>query len=320
MTKQSTQTLEAAPPGVTGEPGTDALKGAIVSLMDGYTVEATPREISRGGGFAQCLQPGTRVYVPWLQDWDYDQSVAACRTLRDAGMIPVPHLAVRGLKSAAQLETVLKRFRDEADADELLLLGGGLPEPAGPFDRTMQVLETGMIPEFGVRRVGVAGHPEGSPDIPDGELARALQEKNAFAGATGLELRIVTQFFFDAAPMVEWERSIRARGNKLPISAGLHGLASVTTLIRYAKACGVGKSLGAFMRNQGSVMKIASAKAPDGLVVELARSRLRDPDSLLQGCHFFPFGSVERTARWATALAAGQFELKERAGSLSIDC
>ncbi|HYW04270.1 MAG TPA: methylenetetrahydrofolate reductase [Gammaproteobacteria bacterium] len=320
MTKQSTQTVEAAAPEVAGEPGTDALEHAIASLMEGFTIEATPQEVKRGNGFADCLRPGTRVFVPWLQDWDYDRTVVACRTLRDAGMTPVPHLAVRGLKSADQLEAVLKRFRDEAGADELLLLAGGLAEPAGPFDRTMQVLETGLIPEHGIRRIGVAGHPEGSPDIPDTELTRALQEKYAFAEATGLALHIVTQFFFDAAPTVHWERSIRDQGNRLPVSAGLHGLASVTTLIRYAKACGVGKSLGAFMRNQGSVMKIASAKAPDGLVVELARSRLRDPGSLLQGCHFFPFGSVERTARWAGALAAGKFELDERSGALKIEC
>ncbi len=39
----------------------------------------------------------------------------------------------------------------------------------------------------------------------------------------------------------------------------------------------------------------------------LVRSGVDEPASLIQGVHFFPFGSLQRTAEWAGQLSAGQF-------------
>ena len=53
---------------------------------------------------------------------------------------------------------------------------------------------------------GVAGHPEGSPDIAPEAVVAAMREKNAFAERSPIELRIVTQFALAAEPYVAWER------------------------------------------------------------------------------------------------------------------
>ena len=62
-------------------------------------------------------------------------------------------------------------------------------EAAWPgINSSMQVMETGLLDRHGIRRIGVAGHPEGSPDIPDRAVAAAIAWKNAFAERTDADL------------------------------------------------------------------------------------------------------------------------------------
>ena len=35
----------------------------------------------------------------------------------------------------------------------------------GKFDAAIQLLQTGVFQDNGVTRIGIAGHPEGNPDI-----------------------------------------------------------------------------------------------------------------------------------------------------------
>ena len=100
-----------------------------------------------------------------------------------------------------------------------------------------------MIQKHGIRSIGVAGHPEGSPDISDHEIAEALAAKNALATREGLDLYIETQFCFEADIVLDWERAVRAAGNKLPIRIGIPGPATIKTLFRFAQISGIGPSM-----------------------------------------------------------------------------
>src|SRR5947207_890592 len=107
----------------------------------------------------------------------------------------------------------------------------------------MQVLATGLLDRYGIRKIGVAGHPEGSPDITDEAIAQALRWKNDFAERTDADIYLVTQFCFEADPIIRWDKRIRAEGNRLPIHVGIPGLATLKTLMAHAKACGIGPSM-----------------------------------------------------------------------------
>ena len=65
-------------------------------------------------------------------------------------------------------------------------------------------MKTGVFQANGVKRIGIAGHPEGNPDITkihgEAMLLKALQEKQAYLKANGLEGFIATQFLFEAGP------------------------------------------------------------------------------------------------------------------------
>ncbi len=79
----------------------------------------------------------------------------------------------------------IARYKGEAGVRQALLLGGGVATPAGDFDNSMQMIETGLFDGF--ERLHVAGHPEGNKDIdPDGSdrmVMEALRWKQAFSRA-----------------------------------------------------------------------------------------------------------------------------------------
>ena len=54
---------------------------------------------------------------------------------------------------------------NEARVTDVLVIGGGLEKEAGEFASTMELLETGVFQRNGVTHMGIAGHPEGSPDF-----------------------------------------------------------------------------------------------------------------------------------------------------------
>ena len=50
-----------------------------------------------------------------------------------------------------------------------LLIGGGVPKPAGIFSSVMDMLKTELFAEYGIKSIDFAGHPEGNPDDPDSD-------------------------------------------------------------------------------------------------------------------------------------------------------
>jgi methylenetetrahydrofolate reductase (NADPH) len=197
--------------------------------------------------------------------------------------------------------------------DEVLLIAGGMA-PVGEFHETVQILESGCLEEAGIRRVGVAGHPEGHPDVADDLLTWALAAKNRIARERGLDMYLVTQFTFAAEPVVAWERRLRAMGNTLPIHVGLPGVTSPAKLIKFGLSCGVGPSLSVLRKQTGGVLKLATTTAykPEDTLLDLAAAIAADPRSLLSTAHFFPFGALSATAEWAYDLRARNTPRSER--------
>jgi methylenetetrahydrofolate reductase (NADPH) len=76
--------------------------------------------------------------------------------------------------------------------------------------------------------------------------------------------------------------------------------------VRFAIRCGVTNSIRALTTRADRFLRLVSDSAPDGLVRGLAEAA---PLSGIAGLHFFPFGGVAKTARWANALKRGRFRI-----------
>ena len=279
-----------------------------------WSIEVTPTGAAKIESFRECLAPGTTVNVTFIPGTDPSDTIAVAERLHNDGMRPVPHLAARSLRNADQLDELLTAFTTRCGVEEVLCIGGGVDNPVGDFSATIEVLESGLIQKHGIRHIGVAGHPEGSPDISDDEVATALSAKNDLAARDGLELYIETQFCFEADIVLDWERRVREAGNRLPIRIGIPGPATIKTLFRFAQISGIGPSMHFVAKQAKNVAKLMTVQSPHLLIAGLAEGMAADEDCLIRHFHYYPFGGFARTAAYAGAIAEGRIDLLPKGG------
>lgn len=279
----------------------------VPRFLAGFSVETLPPVAAKTPSYQDLFPAGTSVYVAFVPKSDWRDIVATAKRLRREGMNPVPHIPARTLQGRDELERYLGRLAEDAGVTQVLALGGDLPLPVGSFTCTMDMLETGLFDRFGIRRIGVAGHPEGNNAIGDAAILAALRDKNAFAARTDADLHIVSQFCFDAKAIITWDQMLRRAGNHLPIHVGIAGPAKLKSLVHYAAMCGIGASTRVVTRQAANLTKLASVAAPDAVVAELARYKATDPDCGIAQAHFFTFGGLKRAADWLDGAAKGDF-------------
>jgi methylenetetrahydrofolate reductase (NADPH) len=286
-------------------------KLSVQNFVRNYSIETTVPQARRVERFADIVVPGTRLYIPHTPSTNFRDTVSLAARLRSEGMEPVPHVVARRFASLSVLDDFLARLTEDAGVAQVLVVAGDMATPAGQVTSALQVLESGLLEKYRIRTVGVAGHPEGHPAVGDPVLRDALKRKNAYAQKTGANVYVVTQFAFSADPVIAWEHSHGTDIGRLPVIAGLPGLATAKTLLKYAMDCGIGASLQAFSKRYASLTKLLTVSAPDDTIVALARHKERTPQTRLTGVHFFTFGGFKRTADWANTIVAGDFEVTD---------
>ncbi|WP_421883909.1 methylenetetrahydrofolate reductase [Pacificispira sp.] len=296
------------------EPKTMSEVDQIIDFMSTTTLEVTPGGAAKIEDFREVLRDNQIVYVTFLPGSDFRDTVTTVKKLKDQGMRPVPHFAARSIPSKAFFEENLKMLTAETGVEEALLIGGGVDNPVGEFTESMQILRLGLFEKYGIKSLGVAGHPEGSPDIPEAEVVRAMLDKNAYAKQSPMHFYIATQFCFEAEPLIAWDRKIRAEGNELPIHIGIPGLATIKTLMKHAQACGIGNSMRFIAKQARNVAKLMSVSEPDKLIRDLAVYKATDPSCGIVQSHLYPLGGLKKSAAWLYAVQDGKFELNKKGG------
>ncbi len=280
----------------------------VSKLLDGFSIEVMPRTAAAVGDFRAILPSGTRVYVAHVPGTAIEDMVATAARLSAEGFRVMPHFPARIIRDRPMLADWIARYQGEAGVEDGLVLAGGVASPAGSFDSSMQLLESGAFDAAGFRRLHVAGHPEGSRDIdPEGgtrNVDAAMRWKSEFNERTDAEMALVTQFAFEAGPVIEWADGLEGANIGLPVHVGIAGPARLQTLIRYAIACGVGPSLKVLQRRARDVGKLLLPFEPDEMVKALARHKAVSPDSAIACLHLFPLGGINAAAAWARTRGA----------------
>lgn len=264
------------------------------------SIEATPRQALETEALTGLFPPGARVYLTDVGG-PFGEIAVAARRLRTAGYVPVPHFAARRIKGRSELLARLEVLTNESGVDDVLVIAGSVDRPKGPFASSLDLLRTGYFDAHGIRRIGVAGHPEGSPDVPPEAAATALAEKNAIARDSDARFRIVTQFGFDSGRFVAWAEELARQGNALPIHVGVAGPAKITTLLKYAAICGVGASLDFLRKRASSLVALATSHSPESVVGPIERYVATNPKGPIRQIHVFPFGGLRKSAEWLAA-------------------
>jgi methylenetetrahydrofolate reductase (NADPH) len=255
----------------------------------------TPEDARR---IAELLPAGTPVYVNHMPKRPLEATLKALIALREANLEPVPHIAARRVGSRAEAEAFFAKAQRLAGVAKILMLGGDVAEPAGPYADAAALLRESFIAMSGVKQVGLAGYPEGHPRIATGTLNAALADKIELARAAGLEPHVVTQFSFAPNRIAEYCADLARRAPGVPVYVGLAGPTNPVQLLKFAQRCGVSASLRALQAEGMRAVKLFTHVDPSDQLMALAQHIRTGSASNVVGVHLYSFGGVARTARW----------------------
>jgi len=280
-------------------------------LARNASIEIIPSTAHKIADFREHMPLGARIFVPFLPKAHFADCIPLARRLRGEGMEPVPHIAARRLRSNAELTDTLAELRERADLRQVLVIAGDPEEPAGPFEDSMAVLETGALEAHGIETIFVGGQPEGIPGVSGEAVSDALDWKYAYAKQSAAEFRLVTQFVLDPDNLIEWRRGIAGRGIDLPLHVGVAGPTSLKTLMKFAGLTGAKASFRAMRKYGVKLTRLSDTAAPDDLVWRLASESEGGP---VHGLHVYTFGGFNSAVEWLSQWREGAPQDCRKAG------
>mgnify|MGYP003688544517 FL=1 len=214
------------------------------------------------------------VYITMLPGDDFKKVASKALELVRSGFNPVPHFPARSIKNISDLKDYVKICKD-GGVKQALVIGGGA-QPVGDYHCSLQLLETGLFESF---KIGVAGHPEGSPDISDLDLEKAMNEKQPYADY------IVTQWLLDTNSIANFISK-----QKIPVHVGITGPLKISNLIKFASIVGAKNSLNFLKSNTNQALDLLKSIDPNDLVNALK--------GVTENFHIYTFGGLKETNKW----------------------
>ena len=214
------------------------------------------------------------VYITMLPGGDYKDTAEQASKLVKKGLNPIPHFPARSIENDVQLKEYVSRCKDVGVRQVLVI--GGSREPIGSFDSSIQILETGFFEQM---KIGIAGHPEGSPDISDSKLEKAMKDKKPYADY------IVTQWLLDSQKIIDFVSK-----QTIPVHVGITGPLKITSLIKFANIVGAKNSLNFLKSNFSKALDLMRPKDPNDLIGKVK--------SHTDFFHIYTFGGLKETNKW----------------------
>ena len=214
------------------------------------------------------------VYITLLPGNDYKEVAKKAAELVKSGYNPVPHFPARSIKNQLELKDFVTRCKDGGVKQALVI--GGSAQPIGDFHCSLQLLETGLFEGW---KIGIAGHPDGSPDISDEDLEKAMIDKKPFAHY------IVTQWLLDPESI---SRFISKQ--TLPVHVGITGPLKISSLLKFANIVGAKNSINFLKNNMTKAIDLFKPRDPKEIIEKLKGST--------QNFHIYTFGGLKETNKW----------------------
>ena len=281
----------------------------ISKLIKNFSIEVMPRTLGKLENIENLWPKNTRVYIAHLEGTTIEDMLITAKRIKSARFVPMPHFPARIIKDNKVLEDWINRY-SEIGVNEALILAGGVDRPLGNLSNSMELLSTGLFEKYGFERLHVAGHPEGNKDIDpigsDINVMNALKWKQDYSKDTKAKMSIATQFLFESKPVIDWANKLLSNGITLPINVGIAGPAKLQTMIKFAIACGVGPSLRVLERRAKDITKLLFPFEPTSILTELADYKESNPNTNIEGIHFFPLGGIEKSSDFIKNLTTAQ--------------
>jgi len=216
------------------------------------------------------------VYITMLPGNDYREVASKATELVKSGLNPVPHFPARSIKNQSELKDFVNRCKGGGVKQALVI--GGSAQPIGDFHCSLQLLETGLFDDW---KIGIAGHPDGSPDISDSDLEKAMINKKPYADY------IITQWCLDVKPIAAFISK-----QTLPVHVGITGPLKISSLLKFANIVGAKNSINFLKSNVSKALDLLKPRDPHD-IIEIIKDTA-------DNFHIYTFGGLKETNKWLT--------------------
>jgi methylenetetrahydrofolate reductase (NADPH) len=240
-----------------------------------------PRTAAKVEDFRALLPAGTRVYIAHIDGTEIDDMVATARRLRDEGFEPMPHFPARSIPGPATLADWIAATRARPGVTRACCWPAASPRRAANTTPRCSFWKPAFRRRGLHPHLHVAGHPEGNRDIdPDGGDARSWRRCAGNRISPTAPTRRDSPSPRNSPSRPRCHRLGRAaggRGHRDAGPSGRRGPAKLQTLIKFAIACGVGKSLGVLQKRAKDVTKLLLPFEPTEFMADLAARKAAGP-------------------------------------------
>jgi methylenetetrahydrofolate reductase (NADPH) len=214
------------------------------------------------------------VYITMLHENDFKEVTKKAVELAQSGFNPVPHFPARSIKNLKELKDYISLCKD-GGVKQVLVIGGS-SQPIGNYHCSLQLLETGL---FEGLKIGIAGHPDGSSDISDSNLEKAMIEKKPYADY------IVTQWLLDVESIAKFISK-----QTLPVHVGITGPLKISSLLKFANIVGAKNSINFLKSNATKALNLLKPRDPNDIIEKLKGTT--------NNFHIYTFGELKETNKW----------------------
>jgi methylenetetrahydrofolate reductase (NADPH) len=152
------------------------LKRRLVEFARGASTEISTMDEELLTTLATEIPAGISMFIAHTPKASLDDVVRVALKVQALGFRASPHIVARRIGSENALRAGLRELVD-GGVEQGLLVAGDLEKPLGKFTSTLEIIDSGAIVDAGLKRVAVAGHPEGHKAVDPATLWSALKHK-----------------------------------------------------------------------------------------------------------------------------------------------
>ena len=242
------------------------------------------------------IPAGSSVSVTCSVNKGQQATLDLTRRIQELGHMAVPHFSARLAEDDVAAKQLATFCRDQG-IEEIFLVAGDAPEPAGKYDGVVAFLRDFLCMDHGLRRIGVTAYPDGHSLIPKDVVHQALHDKQALLAEAGIPAFASTQMHFDTKQWIQWARDERASGLTIPLHIGAPGAIDKMKLISLSTKLDIGSSVRFLKKNSGAIGRLLRPGGYDPIKFLTPLSKVAD-ELNLEGIHLFTFNNVQATAEW----------------------
>jgi hypothetical protein len=256
---------------------------ALAALASDYTLEIPLRRLARELRLTGRLPQPTWVSVPVRRSRPLSHIVLASARIAAAGMWPIVPVSAGDLGDPGVADRTLGALADAGTREVTVFWPTGAPL-VEILDDLVRVISRGDLRRRGLTGISAEGSLGWNVPRYSADLLRALDAAHASGRENAVRVTLLAPSVRAIEPVVEWERSLSAAGNRIPIR----------------------------LRIPGPAENPAHRAIP--MLLGLATAIDENPECLINGVQLMLRGSLARASVFASEVRKGNFVI-ENTGS-----